>query len=316
MNNAERLQALQNELGRDTYGEWWGVETFGFSLDAWKHTIETLDDAAKPDVLYIKYGEAGQEWYGANAQAIYDLCLNAGIGCVPYVFCRPNTLDADLLLIDKLLALKNGDKTNNIIALNCEEQWVGHDGALHTLVDTIRRNHTNAVILVVGYGDPLTAVPAWNFGAIVNADGYQPEWYIGYWTVYQQRSVQAAINWADAQCLTQFQRFGLGADFPIAPLISPEQMKSEDDVLAAVAYCLNWKCGVALWEAREITPELRAKIKALVKQHAKEVSAQSETIGRTSGQNTTGSGENSLRNSEQAWATPSETETGTENEQT
>lgn len=315
MNNTERLEALQQELGIDTYGEWWGVETFGFSLDNWKHTIETLDDSAKPDVLYIKYGEAGQEWYGTNAASIYDLCLSAGIGCVPYVFCRPNTVDADLVLIEKLFALKHGDKTNNIIALNCEEQWVGHDGALHTLINVIRRDHPEAVILVVGYGDPITAVPAWNFGAIQNATGYQPEWYIGYWTVYQQRGVQAAINWADAQCLTQFQRFGLGADFPIAPLISPEQMKSEQDILDTVQYCLNWKCGVALWEAREISPELRVKIKALVKQHAKKVSAQSKTVRDTNGQNAGTSGENSLRNSQQEGAALSQEETGTKTEQ-
>lgn len=249
MDNKGRLQRLQAWTGIKTFGMYIGVESRSWSVAEFEHYAETVKPN-QPDVLYIKVGEIGQEWYNGQFPAIRELFLKQGIGVVPYVFCRPQTWQADADIAAKYAELAGG------VCLDCEEQFINNNTQLWELTQRVRNQTTN-VIMVSGYGDPLTAVPSWDFGALRVCDAYQPQWYIGWWSIYAARGYQTAFQWGDGQCYHQFMRVGLGADFPIQPATNVEGV-NQSDLLGIGKYLLQWQAGFTVWEARDVTAEERA----------------------------------------------------------
>lgn len=248
--NAERLARIQHQLGVSSYGIYLGVETFHWTLTDWHAYLNKLVALStnKPDYVIVKCGEWGNEWYGGQFPAIRALFLASGIGCVPYFFNRPDTWQQDAAICAKLAKLAG------IVILDCEEQFVNHSDALRGLVQRVRSQAgADPVIIVSGYGDPDTAVPNWDFTCLQYADGYQPQWYIGWWDLYHQKGIAAAIHWGDGQIAHRFQAAGLGTDYPIQPATSVTNVKPADCEALGAYLLAGWRASVAVWEAQDIT---------------------------------------------------------------
>lgn len=258
MRNQEKFNRVQAWLGRNTYNEYIGVESYTWTLQNFQHWIDTVTPN-QPDSVFVKVGEWGHEWYQSigGFSAIRTLFTTRGIGSVPYVFCRPQTYTQDAEIAAKNALLAGG------VCLDCEEQFLNNNTELYKLIGNTREIAGNGpVILVSGYGDPVTAVPGWDFGALAPADAYQPQWYVGWWDVYHRLGWQHAIGWGDGQCAQAFAAGKLGTDFPIQPAINVEQV-TWTDIYPMVQYLVRaWQLSVTLWEAQDITPAMRAIVRA------------------------------------------------------
>lgn len=256
--NAQKLARVQAWLGQNTFGEYIGVESYNWSVENFQHWVDTLGDS-KPDVVYIKVGEYGRMWYNGHFPEIHQYFIAHGIGVVPYIFCRPQWIQQDAMIAAQVASLCGG------VLLDCEEQFLNNNTQLYQLTAMVReKTGKEPVIIVSGYGDPVTAVPSWDFGALHPVDAYQPQWYLGWWQLYHAKGYQAAIAWGDGQCAQQFMRAGLGIDFPIQPVFNVEHVRSPDIPLIA-KYLTQWKCSVTVWEAGDISAEMRAIIKHAIK---------------------------------------------------
>lgn len=252
--NPGKLARVQAWLGKNTFAEYLGVETYQWSIAEFQHWIDTVSPD-QPDVAYIKVGEYGQEWYGGKFPDIRKLFIDKGIGVAPYVFCRPQFLEKDLIIATNVAQLCGG------VVLDCEEQWINNNSLLYLLIGRLRDMvGPSPVILITGYGDPVTAVPSFDFGALHPADGYQPQWYLGWWDIYHEKGYPKAITWGDGQCYQQFKTSGLGADFPIQPAMNVQGV-APGDIAPIVRYLLQWQTGVTVWEAQSIPATMRKVIK-------------------------------------------------------
>ncbi len=247
--NAEKLARLQQWTGINTLQTYLGIETVTWNIADFQ--AAALQAKQKNiDVVYVKCGEWGIEWYDQQFAQIRQRFLDAGVGCVPYWFCRPQALAADMAACIRLATIAGG------ICLDCEEQWIGYGALLRQLVSGIRAALPDTVIIISGYGDPLTALGTnWDFSAIADADAYQPQWYLGYWDVYHQSGWMTAIDWGDQQCATAFETSGLGADFPINPAINLQGV-ALTDFWAIAQYLKHWRCGITLWEWQALSPRI------------------------------------------------------------
>jgi len=255
MSNSDKLTRIQQWLGVKTLGIYVGTYTASWTLAQFE--AKAVQFAAQGvDYAIIKVGEAGHEWYNGTFPAIRAVFLKHGVGCAPFYFNRPQYWQSDASICAKLANEAGG------IILDCEEQFLNQSGPLRSLVDAVRAQAPDKCIVVTGYGDPTTALGfGWDFSAIQNADGYQPQWYIGWWTPYKQGGWQYAIGWADGQCAQQFAHFGLGQDFPIQPAINVEGV-NEADLKPLCQYLTAWKDGVAVWENNDINGQMIADMKA------------------------------------------------------
>lgn len=257
--NSQRLARVQAWLGERSFAEYIGVETRNWTVENFDHWVDTVTPN-QPDVAYIKVGEYGQMWYNGHFPTIRDYFIQHGIGVAPYIFCRPQWVQQDAAIAAEVAKLCGG------VVLDCEEQWLNNNTELYRLIATVRSlAGTEPVIVVSGYGDPLTAVPGWDFGALHPADAYQPQWYCGWWEIYQERGFEAAISWGDGQLFQEFSKGQLASDFPIQPDMNVEGMRPKD-IGPLAKYLTQWKTGVTVWEAMDISAETRGIIKAACKE--------------------------------------------------
>jgi LysM repeat protein len=203
----------------------------------------------------VKVGEWGNEWYRGTFRDIRQAYLDHGIGCAPFYFNRPQSWQADAVVCARVANI-----AGNVI-LDCEEPFLHASAQLSGLVNTIRQQ-TNAVIVVTGYGDPNTvfgdpSTRPWDFGAIANADAYQPQLYFGYWGY---TDVVGRLVWGINQCGSDFVAHGLGLDFPIMPCINVQGVRA-GDLRTAADFLKNWKAGIGVWENLDLTAEDYAELR-------------------------------------------------------
>ena len=243
------LQRMQRWVGAQAVGVYLGIETVDWSMNDFANRANQFRDMGV-DVAYVKVGEYGTEWYNGNFAAIRQIFLDRGVGCAPYLFCRPETWRGDLAIAVKMARLTGG------VVLDCEEQFVNQGASLYNIVNGTRRSAPDACIIVSGYGDPLYAFgPKWPFDAIRDADAYQPQWYFGVWDAYKQHGYLGAIAWGDGQCADEFRRCGLGDMFAIQPAVNVEGMDQAD--YQGIAETLRrFTAGIVIWEAQQINANI------------------------------------------------------------
>jgi LysM repeat protein len=245
MDNSTRLQRIHKWIGANTIGIYIGIESSGWRADTFVSDVLNHFGSTLPDYVIVKCGEYGTEWYDGTFPAIRQAFLAKGIGCAPYYFARPG-YPADITICAKLAREAEG------IFLDCEEQWANDPSALAAFVSGVRNlAGPDPVIIVSGYGDPITAVPNWDFHCLFAADAYQPQWYLGWWDLYRIKGFQAAIDWGDNQVANRFIQSGLGADYPIQPAINVEGVAATD-FQSIANYLQRWQCSLAVWEFQDV----------------------------------------------------------------
>lgn len=256
MDYAAKLQRVQSWLGTKTLDIYSGVYTASWRAPQFEQNLAIPYQREHVDTAIVKCGERGIEWYDGTFPAIRQVFLNHGVGCAPYTFPYPWSVQADIDLAAKLANEAGG------VILDCEETFRNQSGALKALVNGVRAKAPDKVIIVSGYGDPTYAFGySWDFSSIAEADAYQPQWYLGWWSPYHQHGWEYALNWADQQCADAFNHFGLGAGFPIQPAINVEGM-NQNDLQPLAKHLAAWKEGIAVWEARDVTAPMIGYLEA------------------------------------------------------
>lgn len=254
-----KLVRLQKWLGTNRLGVYFGIETNNWRAPDF-HAAALKLRSWGVDYAAVKFGEWGIEWYDRTAPDIMAAFHAAGMGLVPFYFCRPQTWQADADICQHLANMAGGVK------LDCEEQFINHGTELAGIVNTVRAKAPGACILVSGYGDPLTAFSdgrggtAWSFDAIANADAYEPQTYLTYWDIYHRSGWAAGCDWSMQQCAKAFVQRGLGLSYPIAPCISTPL--NAGDYTPVARYFRKWNAGLCLWEYQTVTKEIVAACKA------------------------------------------------------
>lgn len=246
MDNSTRLARIQRQVGVKGYGVYYGVGTSGWRQPEARQAALALKNqgANCPDYVLLKCGEWGIEWYDGTFPQMRQAFLDFGIGCAPYYFCRPQTAQSDAAVCAKLA------KEAGIVVLDCEEQWNAVP-ALDTFLAAVRSAAgPDPVLLVTGYADPETAVPAWDFHCLESADGYQGQFYTGWWS----RKGTDGIDWGIGQIAQRLEAAGLGADYPIQLALNVENVPL-DVLQAECAYALRWRLSPAIWVQQDMTTQ-------------------------------------------------------------
>ncbi len=247
--NAQKLAAIQSWLGIKTLGVYVGIESYQKPLSYFENLAQQFENEGV-DYGIIKFGEWGNLWY--PVEDIWQIFLKHRRGMAPYYFIRPQSLARDTAICIDLARKRGG------IILDAEEPYINQPSALASIVNAIRTEVPDAVIIISGYGDPEFAFGnSWPYAAMQQADGYQPQAYIGYWDVYKNLGWQYAIGWADGQCAQAFKVGNLGLDFPIQWAVNTQGV-NEADIEPLAKYLMQWKESIAVWEVQDLTaPEVQ-----------------------------------------------------------
>jgi hypothetical protein len=252
-----KLAHLQTWLHPETLGVYVGIEDENVVNADYQALMEKY--AGKVDYLAIKCYEFGSKNNGLwmDLRQLANDANAAHIGIAPYIFCHPDDPTLDIMRAVECAEMFGG------VILDCEEQFIGHGTELYEIVHGVREAVPDAIILISGYGDPVTAFydghggSSWPFDAIRDADGYQPQWYLGWWNVYiQGHNYQRAVQWGDAQCGVAFVQYGLTDSFPISPAMNLVGLNGDDIGPLADYLRANWQASVMVWEEQDITPEI------------------------------------------------------------
>jgi hypothetical protein len=253
--NAQRLLRVQDWIGKNKYGIIMGVENKYQPL-SWYQSYINGFGTQKPDVVYIKTGELGQDFTLGMFPQIRNMFMAAGMGCVPYIYPRPG-----LLVSDVANAVKYG-KIAGGVQVDAEELFTNQPAALTQLLADIRQGLGDGpVILVTGYADPQTATPGWDFAALKYVDCYQPQMYTGYWThANTEDGWEPLVNWARKQLAAVLVQGNLGIDYPMAPIFNTENIPTEDWIFSEGEWALEqFFAAFTLWEIRDTTVTERAR---------------------------------------------------------
>lgn len=264
-----KLAHLQTWLRPDTLGIYVGIEDENADNAVYQALMAKY--AGKADYLTIKCYEHGSRSDGlwVNLRQLADDANAAHIGIAPYIFCHPESAALDIIR-----AVECADMFGGVV-LDCEEQFVGHGAELYQLVHGVRAAKPDAIILVSGYGDPVIAFyngqggSDWPFDAIRDADGYQPQWYLGWWDVYRNgHDFQKGVQWGDSQCAVAFVQHGLTTSFPISPAMNLVGLEGNDIGPLSRYLRAGWAASVMVWEEQSVTPDILTALAAKVVPHA------------------------------------------------
>lgn len=248
-----RLVALQAQIGADKVGVYTGIETFNDAPAAFAEIASTLQ-AYGADFALVKMGEGSATWHNGDFASIRQAFFAHGLGCAPYWYCLPQGGQAQ---IDACIHLAQQFK---LLILDCEDEYAGHDAELADLLNALAVAAPSALIIVSGYGDPITRFGphGWPFHTVATAAKavYQPQAYFGVWDVYNQHGVDAALQWCDNECAAAF-----GQAIVLQPAINVQGVKSLADFEAAGRYWKSFKASVVLWEYQQVTAQIVAAVK-------------------------------------------------------
>jgi LysM repeat protein len=255
------LTAIQNWLGGpQKIGVYIGIESANGwrAIDFVNHLKQQYGES-QPDTVYIKCWEYGREWYDGTFSEIRDaLRTELGIGAVPYGFDRPITWKQDAEI-----AIRLGNCAGGVI-LDDEEPWIGYDDLHVAFVRAVKQGIGNNLCIVSGYGDPATAVPNWSFRAVKEADGYQAQWYLGYWPQWLLAyGATGTIDVCDNQIASQFGAAQIPLSMPILPALVLSNMQ-ESDQNAVLEYIKRWQVAPVLWELESVDAGLLQRSKAIL----------------------------------------------------
>jgi hypothetical protein len=204
-----------------------------------------------------KVGGYGVTWYGSAAQlnSWRDMCWSAGIGFAPFIYSVPSTYYRDAQICSDLV--NNG---GGIAIVDMEDEWAGAHSQMTAFGQVFRSYNPYDPIVVTGYGDPITRFGRGVFPSVELArwaDGYSPQWYYGVWSVYNQRGVIAAIDWADNECGIEFGwNFAMCPSFSIYTIYHGRRILSGQDISTGEEYGWNWQAPIIWWEYGDMNADL------------------------------------------------------------
>lgn len=197
-----------------------------------------------------KVGGYGSTWYSSDAQLQNwkNWAHAKGIGFVPFIYSVPSSYVRDAQICSEL------GNDCGIVVVDMEDEYAGYPSQMAGFGSTFRSTNPNTPIIVSGYGDPTTRFGAgggnWPYAQMCYwADAYGPQWYYGEWSEYHSSGVDAAINWADAECGAV-----CGSNFPMSPELSIYSAYSSSgilptgDITTGENYCKAWKAPIFWWE--------------------------------------------------------------------
>lgn len=251
-----KLHRTQGWMHPNTLGVYVGIEYEQSATSDYEALFSRYHGRA--DYLLIKCYEADSPGKGNDLWIAPDVLAGIankhGVGVAPYIYGHPDTWQQDAAQAVALARVFGG------VVLDCEEPYLNNGTDLYRLVHTVREATPDSIIVVSGYGDPISAFPdgrggtSWSFDAIADADCYQPQWYIGWWDAYRRTaSYRHAVSWGDEQCALAFNQRGLTTDFPIQPAMNVEGVNPNDIGPCSLWLRETWKLSCAVWEHHDIT---------------------------------------------------------------
>lgn len=203
-----------------------------------------------------KVGSSGTTWYSSDSQlrGWRSDALAAGLGFAPFIYSIPSTSTRDAQICSEL------GNDSGIVVVDMEDEYANSNAAMANFGSVFRGLNPNTPIVVTGYGDPIYTFGAtgWPYSQMAYwADAYSPQWYVGTYAVYQSEGVDAAINWADAQCGQAF-----GSSYPNCPSFWTHDDYASSgtlplaDITACESYGKAWKAPIFWWEYAYMTPAI------------------------------------------------------------
>lgn len=260
-----KLTMAQQWIHPNTLGGYIGIELENAPESSYRDAMTSLRNPGGPgcDYAIVKFYERGSPHHGDNLWVSFaeidSIATSLSLGIAPYIYCHPESV-----VMDTVQAIACARAYGGVI-LDCEDEFLGHGTELYGLVHMVRQAVPLAVIIVSGYGDPVTRFPdghggtAWPFDAIAEANAYQPQFYIGQWDVYRFGWLRA-IGWGDQQCGIAFEQYGLTRSFPITPLIGLQGLQEADIRPASDWLHESFGLSLGVWELEMMTPRILAML--------------------------------------------------------
>ena len=259
--NKIKLARSQQFLGGENkLGVYCGIWTFGKNAQQMVPIARNIK-AWGFDYAYLKFEESGVQFFPSPISDYRKVFADEGLHVIPYIYDRPQYTQVDIDTALRLIDVFGG------IDFDLEEVFLGFGTQLTTLINEVRAQRPQAIIIADGYGDPISAFGSGGFpyAAIKHADCYQPQWYES----FMYGGLPGSMTWAqwqagldnnDAQCGQEFVRAGLGESFPIRPCV--DFVMSAEVAFNVGQWAAKFGLGLTVWEYKYCTAPLVAALKA------------------------------------------------------